>query len=429
MSRVSLSCSRKMGYVHCKLVCRIPNSGQNYYNAGLEGWTILLNLLSGTVVFLTLAPVLVLFAQVMLAATGRGKSSTAVGRGRLAIIMPAHDEALGITATLRALIPQLAPRDRLIVVADNCSDDTANVARREGAEVIVRTDTARRGKGFALDFGVRHLESDPPDIALIVDADCEVTPGALGALAAACSSTGHPVQALYLMHAPPNAGLKTRIAEFAWVLRNQVRPLGQQRLGMPCQLMGSGMAFPWECLRTSALATGHIVEDLKLGIDLARAGHAPSFCPEALVTSRFPDSPSGVQSQRTRWEHGHLGLIFREAPRLLLESVLRGRPALLALALDLSVPPLALLALALVLVWLAALALYALTAAAVPLALTTLGVVLFGATVLTAWWRFARHVVAFTSLALAPVYVLWKIPLYVKFLVSRQIDWVRSKRG
>ena len=374
-------------------------------------------------------PVVVLFVQVMLASTSRSKpSSTGGRRGRLAIVMPAHDEALVIAATLRALIPQLAPHDRLIVVADNCSDDTANVARREGAEVIARTDATRRGKGYALDFGVRHLESDPPDIALIVDADCEVTPGALGCLAATCASTGRPVQALYLMHAPPNAGLKTRIAEFAWVLRNQVRPLGLRRLGLPCQLMGTGMAFPWECLRTSTLATGHIVEDLRLGIDLARAGHAPLFCPEALVTSRFPDSAAGLQSQRTRWEHGHLGVIFRDAPRLLLESVLRRRLALLALALDLGVPPLALLALQLLLVWLAALAWSAFTTAAAPLGLATLGVVLFGLAVITAWWRFARHVVSLTSLALAPVYVLWKIPLYVKFLVSRQIDWVRSRR-
>jgi cellulose synthase/poly-beta-1,6-N-acetylglucosamine synthase-like glycosyltransferase len=342
--------------------------------------------------------------------------------------MPAHDEALGIAATLRALLPQLAPRDRLIVVADNCSDDTASVARQEGAEVIVRTNAVDRGKGYALDFGVRHLESDPPDIAVIVDADCEVTPGALGSLAATCAKSGRPVQALYLMHAPPNAGLKTRIAEFAWVLRNQVRPLGLWRLGLPCQLMGSGMAFPWECLRISTLATGHIVEDLKLGIDLARAGHAPLFCPEALVTSRFPDSAAGLQSQRTRWEHGHLGVIFRDAPRLLLESALRRRLTLLALALDLSVPPLALLALQLLLVWLAALALYAFTAATAPLGLATLGIVLFGLAVITAWGRFARHVVSLASLALAPVYVLWKIPLYAKFLISRQIDWVRSKR-
>jgi cellulose synthase/poly-beta-1,6-N-acetylglucosamine synthase-like glycosyltransferase len=365
----------------------------------------------------------------MLAALGRGKPFSATAdRGRLAIIMPAHDEAPGIAATLRTLVPQLAPRDRLIVVADNCSDDTAAVARREGAEVIVRTDATRRGKGFALDFGVRHLESDPPDIALIVDADCEVTPGALASLTTMCTRTRRPVQALYLMHSPANAGLKTRIAEFAWVLRNQVRPLGLRRLGLPCQLMGSGMAFPWECLRTSALASGHIVEDLKLGIDLALAGHAPLFCPEALVTSRFPDSAAGLQSQRTRWEHGHLAVIFREAPRLLLESVLRGRPALLALALDLSVPPLALLALELVLVWLATLALYVLTKAITPVALTTLGVMLFGIAVLTAWWRFARHVVPLASLVLAPAYVLWKIPLYAKFIVARQLDWVRSKR-
>jgi cellulose synthase/poly-beta-1,6-N-acetylglucosamine synthase-like glycosyltransferase len=342
--------------------------------------------------------------------------------------MPAHDEALIIAGTLRTILPQLGDTDRLVVVADNCTDETAGIAATEGAEVVIRQDLTHRGKGYALDFGVRHLESDAPDIVLIVDADCRVAPGAIDRLARLCARTERPVQALYLMHAGKDTGLKMRIAEFAWVVKNQVRPSGLHRLGLPCQLMGTGMAFPWACISTARLATGHIVEDLKLGVDLARAGTAPLFCPEALVTSDFPASSAGVRSQRTRWEHGHLSVIFSEAPRLFLNSLVALNVNSMALALDLSVPPLALLTLLVLVVWLAAVFLFVFTKSPFALAVTTATAVLLLLSVLLSWRGYGRPIISLGNLAFAMIHAFLKIPLYLRFVVARQVKWVRSKR-
>jgi cellulose synthase/poly-beta-1,6-N-acetylglucosamine synthase-like glycosyltransferase len=375
-----------------------------------------------------LLPVVVLFVEVLLATTREGKATPMDRRSRLAIVMPAHDEESIIAAALRAVIPQLHSTDRVVVVADNCSDQTASIASAEGAEVIVRSDSTRRGKGYALDFGVRHLERDPPEIVVIVDADCLVTPGSLDRLAHVCAETTRPVQALYLMHAPEGASPLMRIAEFAGALKNRVRPLGLRRMGLPCQLMGTGMAFPWNTISTATLATGHIVEDLKLGIDLARAGTPPLFCPDAMVTSTFPLSNEGIKSQRTRWEHGHLGVILSDGPSLLLESVTTMNISLMALALDLMIPPLALLMFLVVGIWLTALIFYAVSGAQLPLALATIAGALLAVSVLLSWIRFGRGIVTLGGLMLGVVYALWKIPLYAKFLVSRQLDWVRSKR-
>lgn len=63
------------------------------------------------------------------------------------------------------------------MVADNCTDDTARLASAAGAEVIERHDALLRGKGYALDFGVRHLAQQPPDVVIVVDADCQVAEG------------------------------------------------------------------------------------------------------------------------------------------------------------------------------------------------------------------------------------------------------------
>jgi cellulose synthase/poly-beta-1,6-N-acetylglucosamine synthase-like glycosyltransferase len=389
-------------------------------------------LLAGTGLLLLL-PVTALFLEIVSAVTIRGSlapdiEDEGVERKRLTILVPAHNEAANIAVTLRSIAPQLGFSDRLIVVAHNCSDDTAAVAADGGAEVIVRVDCSRRGKGYALDFGIRFLEGDPTDIVVVVDADCHLAPGSVDRLARLCARTDRPVQAMYLMHAARDAGLGMRIAEFAFLVKNHVRALGLHRLGFPCQLMGSGMAFPWKLLSTATLATGHIVEDLKLGIDLARAGAPPAFCPDALVNSDFPASSDGIKSQRTRWEHGHLGVILKEAPRLFLESIVKRDFNLMTLAIDLSVPPLALVSLQVAIVWCASFLLYLIQGSSLPLKLATIVGILLFLSVLLSWYRYGRRIVSLGDLALAVFYAFWKVPIYLKFVVARQLEWVRSKR-
>ncbi len=349
-------------------------------------------------------------------------------RPDVAIVMPAHNEGAGIAATLRSIRQQLRPRDRLLVVADNCSDDTAAIARAEGAECVERQDSARRGKGYALDFGVRALERNPRPVVVILDADCLVAPGSLDKLVDACAAHDRPVQGLYLMESAPDAGLRMRVGEFAWRVRNHARPLGAMRLGAPCQLMGTGMAFPWALIREAPLASGHIVEDLQLGVDLARRGKAPMFLPEARVTSRFPDAQDSADAQRKRWEHGHMSTLFSSVPRLLIEGVRRRNAAMLWMAADLAVPPLALLALLTTAIALANLLLGAwLGSWTVALAGGTLLALLL-ASILLAWARFGRDLLSLGEIATAPWYALRKIPLYLGFFIKRQTEWVRAKR-
>ncbi len=388
-----------------------------------------------------LIPIAVLSSEVILAATGshikpkqrisseRALETSGCGeRARAAVIVPARDEAPVIAATLRSILPQLRPDDRLIVVADNCADATASVASAEGAEVIQRNDPTRKGKGYALDHGIRHLRATPPQVVIMVDADCTVSPDAVEWLVRDCMRTGRPIQAQYLVQPPKDAGIKTQIAGFAQLLKNEVRPLGLHRLGLPCQLQGSGMAFPWSTISAVSLATDHLTEDVKLGIDLARAGAVPRYCPRARVTSPFPVSSEGIQSQRTRWEHGNLSVMLTETPGLLWRALAGRDGRLLVVALDISVPPLALLSLATLALGVASAWLYGLAGVRLPLCLTSAAAVLLAASVLLSWARYGRRSLRLRTLLFAPLYALWKIPLYARFLMARQLEWVRSKR-
>jgi cellulose synthase/poly-beta-1,6-N-acetylglucosamine synthase-like glycosyltransferase len=373
-------------------------------------------------------PASLLFLQAFAAACARPvREPVPVRHARVAVVIPAHNESAGIVRTLHSVRSQLRAGDRLLVVADNCDDDTAKVAAAAGAQVVERHEPLRRGKGYALDFGVRHLEPDPPDVAIVVDADCTLGADCLDWLVQTCLMTKRPAQALYLMHSPTGAGPMARLGELAWRVRNHVRPLGSLKLGLPCQLMGSGMAFPWDTARSAPLATHHIAEDLLLGLQLAERGHPPVFCPQARVDSEFP-AVANLRAQRTRWEHGHLGVMASHGPRLLWSALVRGQPLLVAMALDLCVPPLTVLTVLL----LAALA------AAAALALAGGGMLCFGLAgaaslmlacgFLLSWWRFGRETVSMVELLSVPGYLLAKVPVYRLLFKGRTSEWVRTQR-
>jgi cellulose synthase/poly-beta-1,6-N-acetylglucosamine synthase-like glycosyltransferase len=348
---------------------------------------------------------------------------------RVAVLVPAHNESVNVLPTINCLKAQLGPADLLVVIADNCVDDTAELARAAGATVIERSHSELRGKGYALAFGVDHLRSDPPDVVLVVDADCVVSDRAVACIAEHCASSGKPVQMLDLMSAGANAGLKLRVLEFAMIMKNLVRPLGSFRLGRACHLMGTGMALPWSLMSSAKLATGHITEDMKLGVDLAIAGFAPQFLPQVQVSSAFPVDTGVAKVQKSRWEHGHLATLAEELPGLAAAAIKSGDPALVVMTMDLLIPPVALYFLVL------ATGTILCTGAAVlwpvwqPAAVLVDGAaVCFFLAIALTWFRFGRHLLSARELLSTPLYALWKIPVYVAYFLKKRSGWVRTKR-
>ncbi|GJD50835.1 hypothetical protein OPKNFCMD_3583 [Methylobacterium crusticola] len=375
-------------------------------------------------------PVLVFLAQMLASRPPvRPRPVPAHPRPSLAVLIPAHDEGRIIAGTVAGLMPELAAADRLVVVADNCRDTTAAAARAAGAEVVERDDPARRGKGFALDHGLRYLErTGLPEVVVVIDADCAMQAGGIDRLARLSAATDGPVQGAYRLTAPPRASSSHRIAAFATLVKQVGRPLGWSRLGQPCALSGTGFAVPARHLAAASLASSHLTEDLKLGMDLALAGHPARFCPQAEVTSVLPEGDAARRSQQTRWEHGHLALILPYASALVGGAWRRRDPRLLGLALDLCVPPLVVLTLAEAGLGLAALAWWWAGGGLAPLLVAGPAVLLLGLALAVAIGRWGRGLIAWRDALALPGFAVGKVAILLQFLVKPQAEWVRAER-
>lgn len=357
----------------------------------------------------------------------RKRPAVGSGRHRAAILMPAHNEAGGIATTLARLQPALDDTIRLIVIADNCTDETAAIARAAGATVIERHDLNQRGKGHALAFGREYLRADPPDCVVVLDADCEMSGPDLRLLIETTVSARRPVQSCYLLRSRPGDRPMTQISNFAFLIKNLVRQRGATAIGAPTILGGTGMAFPWGLIVDAPLATSHLVEDLVLGIDFAKQGHSPLQLESAATWSESA-SQQDTLTQRTRWEHGYVDTALRHGLPLVVSGLARLRPGLAWFGLSVMVPPLALL-MSLGLAALAGTVLLGLLGASWTPALLLGG--LIGAVALLlvlAWARDGRQMVSAGTLARIPLYLAWKIPVYLRLAGKRETQWVRTGR-
>ena len=344
---------------------------------------------------------------------------------RFAIVIPARDEEASIGGTLASLA-QLDARGaapEVIVVADNCSDGTAEAAARAGATVWPRSGDG--GKGGALAWALERLAASLPEIdaVLLVDADCLVSPNLLAAVEARMQAGARIVQVAYLAGNPSASSVAAlRYASLALV--NVVRPLGKTRLGLSAGLFGTGMAFRREVLDRHPWVSRSLVEDQEQHLRLVAAGERVVFAPEAQVVSPMPTTLDASRSQQERWEAGRAALLRRWSPRLLAAGLRRRDAAQLHAALEPLVPPQSLLLAANV-------AAVLLARRAGPGLVRVLAGNLAGQAAFVAGGLLLVRAPAsvWRALAYAPALAGWKLVLLAQVWCGRGPDgWVRTER-
>jgi cellulose synthase/poly-beta-1,6-N-acetylglucosamine synthase-like glycosyltransferase len=340
---------------------------------------------------------------------------------QLAVIIPAHNEEVLIGSCIESLqVSIVGDLTRIIVIAHNCSDRTAERAAQAGAEVVIYDDPEARGKGFALAHGFAYAASQGMDASLIVDADSTVSPNLIGAVRQALADGAEAVQCRYEMESSSKRPT-TRLTSLAFRGFNVVRPAGRDRLGLSAGILGNGFAVRQTVVANDSYNSLSVVEDLEFHIGLVLAGKKVHFLEDARVSSALPSTQQGEATQRSRWEGGRANAA-RTWLGPLLRQVTRGRLCSLEPALDLASLPigygaaLLLVALALPVTWVR---IYALIA-----------VLVLACHVLVAAWSGTDFAGDMRVLARAPGYILWKLFMLPSLLRSSRSNsaWVRTER-
>lgn len=346
--------------------------------------------------------------------------------GPLAIVVPAHDEEAHIARTVKNLLA-LAERDGatdVVVVADNCSDQTAAIARAAGARVLERSNPEQRGKGYALDHAFSLLLKEDYAFFAVVDADTVADDNFIATLRLQFGAGAQALQTRYTV-LNTNDSARTQLAEIALAAFNVLRPHGRDRLGLSAGILGNGFALRRDTLEQVPYSAASVVEDLEYHLKLIAAGVRVTFADATTVRGEMPSGGQGSTTQRARWEGGRLRMLLDHAPQL-TKQILRGHWRLLEPLADLLLLPLAYHLLAILL----SITFLAWSSPAIALITAAISLSIVALHVLTAMrigqipWKQLR------VLAAVPRYLLWKIAMIFPTLSAARRDsrWVRTNR-
>lgn len=349
-------------------------------------------------------------------------------RHRFAFLIPAHNEEQLLPEVLASLHQLDYPHAlrQFFVVADNCTDRTAEVARSAGAIVYERHDQTLRGKGYALNWLVEQIAARDEiyDAVVILDADTIVSPNFLRVMDARFARGERVVQAYYAVR-NAESSWSTSLRAVALIVLHFLRPQGRMVLGGSTGLKGNGMVFATDIVRRQPF-TGGLTEDIEYHMELILDGERTMFAPDAVVWAEMPNTLKAADSQHARWERGRVEMVRRFVPRLLRESLQRRDFMLFDAAIEQLIPPFSVLAGASAAALGAAVVLRSRPA-------VIIGTALIGGQavyVLTGLAMTGASPKLYQALLYAPGLVVWKILLYLRVLFGAGPKaWVRTARN
>ena len=243
---------------------------------------------------------------------------------RYCVLIAARNEAQVIRNLIDSIHAQTYPSSLvdICVVADNCTDDTAQIAREAGALVVERQNPSLIGKGYALDYLLKNLPvSRKPDAYLVFDADNILDPHyieemnkiyAAGYLAStsyrnSCNYDSNWISAGY--------GL--------WFLRES-RYLNQARmqLGTSCAISGTGFMVASCVIEQNHGWIHHLLtEDVEFSVDSVLHGITIGYCDKAIVYDEQPVTFRQSWNQRLRWCKGFYQVFGRYGRKLISTAI------------------------------------------------------------------------------------------------------------
>lgn len=330
---------------------------------------------------------------------------------RFLILIPAHNEERVIGGCLEAIEADRRRRDLVLVVADHCTDTTAQICRSFGSLVHERSEDELPGRARARQAGLEHARGLDWDAVLMLDADSIIEPGFFDACEGALASGAPAVQAR--SESMRGRGLAAQLSLVAFALQGITLPRGRDRLGLSVRLRGTGMAIRRE------VALGHrftapASEDLYYTLDLLLEGVRCRHVDNARLRSDAASSWKSFGGQKVRYEAGRMNAARAYVPRLLRRAARHRDPACLEAAWFLLTPPFALGAASLV----AGAVLAVLAQAGPAVAVLAGGLVVLALAVAIGLVQARAGLRTWLALLAAPWYLAWKIAVQLRALAS-----------
>lgn len=395
---------------------------------------ILLDIFFFAFLFL-IAPLLIYqLALGMIAFHSNIKTSFPARRKRkFAIIVPAHNEGKIIAKTIYSLWGIVYPKKfyDLYVIADNCTDNTADIARGLGVTVLERTNRKKTGKGYALRWGFDQIfrMNVAYDAFIVIDADSLVSGNYLEVMNNYLENGSRVIQSSDLV-LPQEKNWSIEATRIGFLLYNYVKPLGRKVLKLNMGLRGNGMCFDTGVLQAYPWQAWSLTEDLEYGLILMLQGVRIEFAPEATVWAQMPFESSHAESQRSRWEIGRHQVIRQYALKFLRKALRKRSFVYFDVFIDLITPPFVnmMVLISAVLIPVSILAFTGL--------LSWIHLLMWGGLfILGIIYLFLGLYIAkadkelYRSLLHLPVYIAWKLKVYAKaFRAGKETKWIRTER-
>jgi cellulose synthase/poly-beta-1,6-N-acetylglucosamine synthase-like glycosyltransferase len=356
---------------------------------------------------------------------------------RFLIAIPAHNEESDVAETVRSCraVHYPAALFDVLVIADNCTDDTATRAREAGARVLEHVDTSQQSKGYAIEYLIDALqksgEFEVLDALVIIDADTTVASDLLEQFALGLDGGSDWMQC-YDCVGNADQSWRTRIMAYGFSLLNGVTLAGWKALGLSASFRGNGMCMSTKALRRIPWNARGLVEDLEYSWTVRLAGERIDFIETTKVcATMLSSSGTPLADQRRRWEFGRLGVCRKTLGPLLRSPHLSWTQKAAALV-ELTSQPTSHIALFYLILAVAAsfampdmilrkqylvMAIVWISLGIATLALAVHGLSPFIMSLIP--WRFA------SSLLYFPYYILWRLHVLAK---GRPQSWIPTQR-
>ena len=229
-------------------------------------------------------------------------------------IIPAHNEEMVVSNLIESLKNQTYDKNLydIYVIADNCTDNTANVARRAGAIVLERFDPAHKTKGYALQWFLKQKieENADYDAFFVFDADNIVDKDFIVNMNKKLCQGEDVVQGYRDIKNPTDNWITAGYALFYWTM-HRLYHLARYNVGLSTLLNGTGFMVRFDVVKPEGWQTETLTEDIEFSLKRIIKGKKLGWAIDAIVYDEQPTSFKQSWSQRSRWTVGHMQCMKR----------------------------------------------------------------------------------------------------------------------